>query len=75
MDVDPPEPAPHQGMGFDEGEHFVLIHNRGLRKISKQPQDLAPATQRAAGEFAHNERVAEHDLFEKEPRQLSIGDA
>ena len=75
MDVDPPEPAPHQGMGFDEGEHFVLTYDRGLREIAKQPQDLASATQRAAGEFADNERMAEHGLFEKEPSESSIGDA
>jgi hypothetical protein len=41
----------------------------------KQAQDLAPVTQRAAGKFAHNERMAEHDLFEKEPSELSIGNA
>jgi len=67
MDVHPPEPAPHQGMCFDEGEQFVLIHDRGLREISKQPEDLAPATQRAAGEFAHNERRQSTDSSRRSP--------
>jgi len=62
-------------MCFDEGEQFALIHDRGLREISKQPKDLAPATQRAAGEFAHNERMAEHGLLEEKPRELLIGNA
>jgi len=67
MDVDPPEPAPHQGVGIDEGQHFVVIHDRGLREMSQQPQNLAPAPECAAGEFAHHERMAEYDRLEQQP--------
>ena len=44
-------------------------------RLREQPQDLAPASQRAAGEFADDERMAEHGVFQKQPGELSVGEA
>ena len=75
MHVDPPEPAPHQGVSVNEGQHFLLVHDRRLGEIVKEPQDFAPASERAAGEFTHYEGVAEHSFLEQQPGELPIGDA
>ena len=60
MEIDPPQTAPHQRVRLDERKNFFVLHQRRLREVPKEGQDLVPAIQRAAGEFADNERMAEH---------------
>ena len=60
MDIDPPQAATHQLVGLDERKKFFVLHRRRLPEVHQEPQDLVPAIQRATGEFAYNERMAEH---------------
>ena len=74
MDIHPRQTARRQCAGLDEGEHFLVLHERRLRKIPEQAQDLASATERAAGELADDERMAEHGVLHQQPHQLLVGD-
>ena len=67
--------APHKGVGLDKGEHFLVVHEGRLREIPKQLEDLTSASQRAAGELAQDERMAEHRLVKEQAGKPTVGDA
>jgi hypothetical protein len=70
--IDPPKPSAHQVVGLNEREDFLVTKNRCMGEVAEKRQDLGPSLQRTTGEFAHDERMAEHVLLEEKVGELPV---
>lgn len=62
MDIHPPEPASPKGVRFEEAKNLAVLGDRSPGQGEHQPQNDVASGERAAGEFADDERVAEDQV-------------
>lgn len=58
MGVNPTNAAAHQAVAVDKCQHFIVATLGQTGQVLKQGQYFGAATQRAARQFANDERVA-----------------